>query len=142
MKRVPCMMLIIIGAVLVLTAAHAVAQAQDSGQPQGGVLNYGEYGRPATLDPVTSNDMISLRVTELLFNGLVGINEKQEIVPELAERWEISPDGKYYTFFLRQDVTWHAAEGQEAQPLTADDVVFTNNIMMHPKTITPLKVSY
>jgi ABC-type transport system substrate-binding protein len=34
-----------------------------------------------------SNEAISLRITELVFNGLVGIDEKQEIVPELAERW-------------------------------------------------------
>ena len=111
-------------------------------RPTGGTLNYGEYGRPATLDPVTSNDMIALRITELLFNGLVGINAKQEIVPELAQKWEISPDGGVYTFFLRQDVKWHAPQGEQAKPFTANDVVFTYNIMMHPKTVTPLKVRY
>ena len=110
--------------------------------PDGGALNYGEYGRPATLDPITSNDMISLRITELIFNGLVGIDEKQEIIPELAERWEIEEDGKKYTFFLRQDVNWHPREGEDPKPFTADDVIFTYNIMMHPQTITPLKVRY
>src|SRR5207247_24860 len=79
---------------------------------------------------------------ELVFNGRVGIDEKQEIVPELAERWEASKDGRVYTFFLRKDVKWHPREGEEARPFTADDVVFTYNIMMHPKTITPLKVRY
>src|SRR5208337_3294102 len=82
------------------------------------------------------------RLTELIFNGLVGINEKQEIVPELAERWEISKDARTYTFFLRKGVTWHAREGEDPKPFTADDVVFTYNIMTHPKTITPLKVRY
>lgn len=105
-------------------------------------LRYGEYGRPTTLDPITSNDMITLRISELLFNGLVGINEKQEIVPELAERWDISPDNKQYTFYLRKDVTWHPKEGEEPQPFSADDVAFTYKIMTHPKTITPLKVRY
>ena len=81
------------------------------GKPDGGSLSYGEYGRPATLDPITSNEMISLRITELIFNGLVGINEKQELVPELAERWESSKDGRTYTFFLRKDVTWHPKRG-------------------------------
>jgi ABC-type oligopeptide transport system substrate-binding subunit len=46
--------------------------------------------------------MISLRLTELIFNGLVGINEKQEIVPELAEKWEM-PDRNTYIFHLRKD---------------------------------------
>jgi peptide/nickel transport system substrate-binding protein len=125
-----------------LAAAPAGAGRKNDGKPDGGTLNYGEYGRPATLDPVTSNEMISLRITELLFNGLVGINEKQEIVPELAERWEVSKDGRVYTFFLRKDVVWHAKEGEQPKPFTADDVIFTYTIMMHPKTITPLKVRY
>ncbi|MGH7323828.1 MAG: ABC transporter substrate-binding protein [Candidatus Rokuibacteriota bacterium] len=118
------------------------AGPKNDGRPDGGTLGYGEYGRPATLDPLTSNEMISLRITELVFNGLVGIDEKQAIVPELAERWEVSKDGRTYTFFLRKDVTWHPREGEEPKPFTAEDVVFTYNIMMHPKTVTPLKVRY
>jgi peptide/nickel transport system substrate-binding protein len=128
--------------VFMMMPITAMAATKSDGNPDGGNLNYGEYGRPATLDPITSNDMISLRITELLFNGLVGIDEKQEIVPELAERWEISEEGKVYTFYLRQDVTWHPREDEEPVPFTADDVIFTYNIMMHPNTITPLKVRY
>ncbi|OLE37791.1 MAG: hypothetical protein AUG00_07210 [Candidatus Rokubacteria bacterium 13_1_20CM_2_70_7] len=128
--------------ILVGTSLVSPAGPKSDGRPDGGTLGYGEYGRPSTLDPITSNEMISLRITELVFNGLVGIDEKQEIVPELAERWEASKDGRTYTFFLRKDVTWHPREGEEAKPFTADDVVFTYNIMMHPKTITPLKVRY
>ncbi|MDH5546924.1 MAG: ABC transporter substrate-binding protein [Gammaproteobacteria bacterium] len=105
-------------------------------------LSYGEYGRPAALDPITTNDMISLRITELLFNGLVGIDKKQQIVPELAEKWESDAEGKEYTFNLRKDVKWHPKEGNPAQGFSADDVVFTHKIMMHPKTVTPLKVRY
>ncbi len=127
---------------LLLSVNPAASAPRKDGRPDGGALNYGEYGRPATLDPVTSNEMISLRVTELIFNGLVGINEKQEIVPELAEKWERSSDGRTYTFFLRKDVTWHPREGEQPKPFTADDVIFTYKIMMHPKTITPLKVRY
>ena len=142
MKRLPSVVLIAALLTIVLSVSTAAAGSRQDGFPNGGSLNYGEYGRPATLDPITSNDMISLRLCELLFNGLVGIDEKQEIVPELAERWEISEDGRNYTFYLRQDVRWHAREGEDAKPFTADDVVFTHAIMMHPDTITPLKVRY
>jgi peptide/nickel transport system substrate-binding protein len=86
--------------------------------------------------------MIAMRISELIFNGLVGIDEKQEIVADLAERWDISEDGRIYTFYLRKDVTWHPREGEEPVPFTADDVIFTHTIMMHPQTITPLKVRY
>src|SRR6266536_5184800 len=137
----PILTIAVLGAASALCVpAHAAPKAD--GRPDGGVLNYSEYGRTATLDPITSNETISLRITELVFNGLVGIDEKQEIVPELAERWEASKDGRVYTFFLRKDVKWHPREGEAPKPFTADDVVFTYNIMMHPKTITPLKVRY
>ncbi len=141
MKRTSLVVLLSLATALTVPAGSQ-ADSKKDGRPDGGVLSYGEYGRPATLDPITSNEMISVRITELVFNGLVAIDEKQEIVPDLAERWEASKDGRTYTFFLRQDVTWHPKEGEEARPFTADDVVFTHNIMMHPKTITPLKVRY
>lgn len=128
----------LLGVGLVQTAAIAQSDIQTTG----GVLNYGEYGRPVTMDPITSNDMISLRISELLFNGLMTINEKQEVIPDLAERAEVTEDGRIYTFYLRQNVTWHPKDGEPAKPFTADDVVFTYHIMMHPKTITPLKVRY
>jgi peptide/nickel transport system substrate-binding protein len=127
--------------VMAASTATGAGRKKDN-RPDGGSLSYGEYGRPATLDPVTSNEMISLRLTELIFNGLVGINEKQEIVPELAEKWDRSADNRTYTFFLRKDVTWHPKEGEPPKPFTAEDVLFTYKIMMHPKTITPLKVRY
>src|SRR3981189_1581855 len=88
--------------------AHAAPKAD--GRTDGGVLNYSDYGRPAPLHPITSNETISLRITELVFNGLVGIYEKQEIVPELAERWEASKDARVYTFTLRRDVSWNPRE--------------------------------
>ncbi len=141
MKRTSLVVLLSLATALTVPAGSQ-AESKKDGRLDGGVLGYGEYGRPATLDPITSNEMISVRITELVFNGLVAIDEKQEIVPDLAERWEASKDGRTYAFFLRKDVTWHPKEGEEARPLTADDVVFTYNIMMHPKTITPLKVRY
>jgi peptide/nickel transport system substrate-binding protein len=139
MKR---MLILVLMAVTMLSTTGAAAAPKKETRPNGGALSYGEYGRPATLDPITSNEMISLRLTELIFNGLVGINEKQEIVPELAERWERSADGRTYTFFLRKDVTWHPREGEGPRQFTAEDVLFTYKVMMHPKTITPLKVRY
>ena len=142
MKRSISFLLPILFFVLVIMPHLAGASSKDDGNANGGSLNYGEYGRPATLDPITSNDMISMRISELIFNGLVGIDEKQEIVPDLADRWEISEDGRKYTFYLRKDVTWHSREGEAPVSFTADDVVFTHSIMMHPQTITALKVRY
>jgi peptide/nickel transport system substrate-binding protein len=142
MKAKRTFLLMMLAIVAVSVSMNAQAAGRNDGRPDGGQLGYGEYGRPATLDPITSNDMVSLRISELLFNGLVGINERQEIVPELAQRWEISDSGSTYTFYLRQDVTWHRKGDEDPGTLTADDVIATYNIMTHPKTITPLKVRY
>jgi peptide/nickel transport system substrate-binding protein len=142
MKRLASVFLTTLFLVSLIMLSQVGAVSKDDGNPNGGTLSYGEYGRPATLDPITSNDMIAMRISELIFSGLVGIDEKQEIVPDLAERWDISEDGRIYTFYLRKDVTWHPREGEPPVPFTADDVVFTHKIMMHPQTITPLKVRY
>ncbi len=142
MKHLPTLIFMLVVSVFAMVLPQSEAAPKQDGHPDGGSLSYGEYGRAATLDPITSNDMISLRVSEIIFNGLVGINERQEIVPELAERWETSDDGRTYTFYLRKDVKWQAKEGEAPKPFTADDVIFTYNIMMHPQTITPLRVRY
>ena len=96
-------------------------------------LRYGETIRPDTFDPYTSSESSSLRLTELLFNGLLSINEKQEVIPDLAERWEISNENRTFTFFLRNNVYWHNKELKK-YPLTADDVIFTINLISHDNT--------
>ncbi len=121
-----------------LVPAWASAATRRDGFPDGGQLIYGEYGRPATLDPITSNDMVGLRLTELLFNGLVSFSPKNEVVPDLAEKWQISPDNRVYTFTLKSDVQWHGG----GRNLTADDVVGTLDLIRHPRTLTPLKAQY
>ncbi|GMA15476.1 ABC transporter substrate-binding protein (plasmid) [Deinococcus metallilatus] len=69
-------------------------------------------------------------IAQQLFDGLVEFNyATYKIEPALAESWTISPDGKTYTFKLRQGVKW-----SDGQPLTADDVVFTyDQIIMNPE---------
>lgn len=142
MKQLTVILLLALGLPAMVPGVSQAADTRKAVRPTGGTLNYGEYGRPATLDPITSNEMISMRISELLFNGLVGINERQDVVPELAQSWDATKDGRVYTFKLRKDVTWHVKAGEAAVPFTANDVVFTYNIMMHPKTITPLKVRF
>ncbi len=57
---------------------------------------------------------------QLIFNGLVDINESLEPSPSLAESWVVSDDGLYWDFSLRKDVRFH-----DGEPFTSDDVVFT-----------------
>ncbi len=130
---------IVVG-ILFFVPALGIAQSRSDGFPDGGKLVYGEYGRPATLDPITSNDMVGLRLTELLFNGLVSFSPKNDVVPDLAEKWEVSADNRVYTFKLRDGVKWPPKVGDRS--VSADDVVGTLDVIRNPRTLTPLKAPY
>ena len=71
-------------------------------------------------------------VSQQVFNGLLEFNlETYELIPGLAESWEVSEDGTVYTFSLRDGVTWH-----DGEPFTAEDVVFTyTQIIMNPEAL-------
>lgn len=84
----------------------------------GGELQYAINAQPPTMDPLMTTATATRDVTRHIFEPLVTLNEHYEVVPMLAESWEISDDGKTYTFHLREGVLFH--NGQE---MTADDVV-------------------
>jgi len=73
-----------------------------------------------TLDPATYRDRETETVIRNIFDGLVTRTPDGQVVPEIAESWTISEDGRTYTFHLRDDVTFH-----NGAKLTAADVVFT-----------------
>jgi len=62
---------------------------------------------PLTLDPAISADMSSHTYVMQIFSGLVRLDHELNIVPDIAESWDRSPDGKVYTFQLRQGVKFH-----------------------------------
>ena len=79
---------------------------------QGGVLKL--YGiDPFTLDPAVSAEMTSHEYIAQLFNGLVRLGDNLEPAPDIAEKWEMSEEGRTYTFYLRRDVTFH--DGREVK---------------------------
>ena len=82
-------------------------------------LVIGLSSRPKSLDPRISTDVSSARVQQLVFNSLVKKDEKSNIIPDLAERWEIE-DNTTYRFFLRKKVRFH-----NGKLLTAKDVKAT-----------------
>lgn len=94
----------------------------------GGTYVEGLAGNPQYINPILCqyND-VDRDLCSLIFNGLTDVNEKGEIVPDLATHWEISEDGLTYTFHLRRDVRWH-----DGAAFTADDVVFTINSIRNP----------
>jgi oligopeptide transport system substrate-binding protein len=83
----------------------------------------GESNNPRDYDPATGGG------DNLIFSGLVSFNPQLQVTPELAESWEISPDGTVYTFHLRPNARFH-----NGRPVTAQDVVYSWERAADPKT--------
>lgn len=97
-------------------------------QTRGGTYVEGVVGYGQLVNPLFSmfND-VDRDLCALIFEGLTTVNERGEIVPQLAERWTVSDDGLTYTFYLRRNVRW-----QDGEPFTAADVAFTVGLLQSP----------
>jgi ABC-type transport system substrate-binding protein len=104
---------------------------------QAGTLVLRPLGEPLTFDPHLVQDAESAEYVVHLFSGLVGIDENLKLTPDIAEKWEISPDGKTYTFALRKNVKFH-----DGRSVTAQDVKYSFERALDPKTQSPVADTY
>ena len=119
---------------LMLGLMPAAAQEQrDPNAKQGGEIVITYKDDVATLDPAIGYDWQNWSMIKSLFDGLMDYEPgTTKLRPELAESYEISEDGKTFTFKLRQGVKFH--NGRE---MTADDVKYTLDRVTNPKTQSP-----
>jgi peptide/nickel transport system substrate-binding protein len=111
-------------------AESPAAQPAAGGTPRrGGTLVVGKTTEAPSLEPHAQNALSRSRVTQHLYSYLVQNDKNMGIVPDLAEKWEIAPDGKTYTFMLRKGVKFH--NGRE---LTSADVKYSLERILDPKT--------
>lgn len=103
--------------------------------PEGTLRLFG--GIPPTLDPAVVQDSTSAEYVVHLFSGLVTLDENLEVAPDLATRWDLSEDGRTYTFHLRQDAAF-----QDGRALTAEDVAYSIERACSPETGSPVAASY
>ncbi len=87
--------------------------------------------------PLFASDSASAEISGYIFNGLTKYDKNIKIIGDLAESWDISPDGLTITFYLRKNVKWH--DGVE---FTADDVLFTYQTVTNPNIPTPYSSIY
>ena len=90
-----------------------------------------------TLDPAKVQDASSAFYITHLFSGLVRLDEEFEVVPDLAERWQVSPDGRVYTFELRQNATFH-----NGRLIRAEDIKYSLERAADPDTESPVAKTY
>ena len=78
------------------------------------------YPEPLTLDPAMTVESWTVQYVAQVFGGLVALSPSLEVVPDLAERWEISGGGTTYTFYIRPNARFH-----DGRPVTAQDVKYS-----------------
>ncbi len=101
------------------------------------VLRYPLTTEPTSLDPAKVEDGTTIDLIQQVYEGLVIWNEKNEIEPNLAEKWELLPDRVTYSFHIKHGVKFH--NGRE---LTADDFKYSLERACAPKLKSPTAQSY
>ncbi len=86
-------------------------------------------GDPKSTDPAHATDVRTGQLCALLYDNLVKFDNGRNIIPALAKQWDISSDGKLYTFHLRDDVQFH-----NGIKIIADDVKFSFERILKPQT--------
>ena len=101
----------------VVTPVPTPEPVRPSGDPISGGTLIRLWSDPPTLDPHLAGDTTSAGIIVEVFGGLATIDKELKIVPDLAEKWDITDGGRTYTFHLRDDIKFH-----DGRPVTAQDV--------------------
>lgn len=101
----------------------------------GGEYIEGIVGQPQHLNPViAASNNTDDDIAQIIYGGLLKYDATANLKNDLAESYEISADKMLYTFHLRPDALWH-----DGQPLTAEDILFTVNLITDPAYKSPLR---
>ncbi len=93
----------------------------------------------STLDPALAHDPASINMVQMLFTGLVQLDDKLQLHPQLASSWDLGPDNVTWTFHLKKNL--HFSDGT---PLTSKDVAYSIDRALQPttqSTVAPLYLS-
>lgn len=110
------------------SSAAPAGGTAETGPKKGGTIIVGLNGDPTTYNPDFKGDDNGFAIYQNIFNRLYKINNKQEIVPDLAESYALSSDGKELTFHLHKNVKWH-----DGKPFSSADVKFTYDTIIKEK---------
>ncbi|MBM7552793.1 peptide ABC transporter substrate-binding protein [Thalassobacillus pellis] len=117
--------------VIVLTACTTSGNTTQ-GESEEKVLKLNNGSEPTSLDPPIGFDSYSWNILNNLMEGLTRLDQSHEPKAAAAEKWEISDNGKVYTFHLRDDAKW-----SNGDPVTAGDFEFAWKRLLDPETASP-----
>ncbi len=133
---VPSRLALVLIAVLALAAPVPSSYAgSETEKPRyGGIyVRNNIYSDPPSMDPAFTVGAAANMIQMNIYDGLVKLDpDRGTVVPDLAERWTHSPDGKTFTFYLRKGVTYH--DGSE---VTAADFKYHFERVANPATLSP-----
>lgn len=125
-------------ALLTMAATQLAVPAKTKAQPtaqtrpkRGGTFVTLAHTDVYSLSPDDAQLIVHAVLSANIHEGLVRVDENYNVVPRLAESYQISPDGLVYTFRLRRGVQWH-----DGRPFTAADVQYTYEWVLSPKNAT------
>ncbi|MFB3763873.1 MAG: ABC transporter substrate-binding protein [Methanotrichaceae archaeon] len=117
--------------VQVLCFVFLVAAPAMSADSSGKTINIALDSEPDSLNPVENTHEVSAYDINKIFSGLLKSDENLQMASDLAETWDVSSDGKVYTFHIKKGVKW-----QDGKDLTADDIKFTYDTVKDDKWIS------
>lgn len=119
-RRAVLLSAVVLTAVTACSAGEAPAPAGGAAPVTGGKLVYATDQEPDCWDPHTSAQDVTAFVQRPVFDSLVYQTPEGELKPWLAKSWKTGPDGKTYTFVLRDDVTFHDGTRLDAEAVKAN----------------------
>jgi peptide/nickel transport system substrate-binding protein len=142
------LLILLLALVFALTGCNSGGTAKNSTEDAGTNTNTGGEAKqtdkdtlvigldddPPQLDPHRSTAAVDRQVFQSLYNTLIDIDENLNPVPELAKKWEISKDGKTYTFYLQEGVKFH-----DGTAFNAKAVKYNFERMLDPELGSPRK---
>ncbi len=135
-------LVLVIGGLILVTASGGSDNGNSNGDSAGEPTDGPDLGErvsgelrlfgpdPITLDPACASDAGSAEYIVEIFSGLVSFDQELKVIPDIAESWEVSPDGLVYTFTLRTNANFHDG----SRRVTADDFKFSMERSLNPDT--------
>jgi peptide/nickel transport system substrate-binding protein len=130
------LLVLLIGSVVVQTR-NLNSYYQDLVPVPGGTYTEGIVGSFTNANPLYATDIVDASVSKLIFAGLLTYDQHNQLAGDLADTWDVNATGTVYTVHLRPNLTW-----QDGVPLTADDVLFTYQVIQTPDARSPLNNSW
>lgn len=112
---------------------HVIQVPRSGGEVVEALVGTVQYINPVL---VSTND-VDRDLVHLMYSGLMKRNDQLDLLPDLAQSYEVSTDKKVYTFHLRDKMVW-----SDGQPITVDDVVLTFELIQDPLFKSPLRSQF